>query len=792
MISDLGAALRNLRRAPAFTGLVVLTQALGIGATTAMFSVVDAVLLNPLPFPNADRLAEVWTVTDSGSRPGGSTAVVQALRQQPGLFTAVEAYQFGSANLTGGGEPANVGSPRISPGLMSLLGPAPLLGRLFTPEDAAAGRVVILAERLWASRFGSDPTIVGREITVDDQPHRVVAVMPRHFRFPEGNIEMWRPLDVSPGAKRLPVQVVAVRALGISRAQIDERLQALSPGFRESGVVGKGQGLTTGLLLQQRFGRQAGQALYMMFGAVLLVLLVACVNVTNLLLVRSMTRRGELALMTALGASRGTLVRSVLVESLLLAAAGCLCGLLLAGTLLTLILGLAPPQLTFLTSATTELDWRALVFAGALSSLTCVVVGLLPAWRAARVDAIDVLKQRAQGVIGSRDDWWQGALVAGQLSLVLVLLAGSGLMLRSFSRLVAVDPGFDVEHLSALDLQLRSQRDGAPGSSLAFMQDLERKVERPGVRAAITGGSPPRGGGFYFEIQPEAEGGMPADFTNISLPYSQVAPDYFETMGIPILTGRTFAARETSGAVIINDVLARRLWGDRSPIGRRFRLDAGQPWWDVVGVVADVKQMGPSDPMGQGMEFYLPFSPTERNRFFSLIIRSAGSRSADLQMAKQRVWELDDRQPIQKASTMDERIGESIARPRFFLTLATAFAGAAALLAAIGVYGVSTYWVSRRRRELAIRVALGASRQRVLSMVVGRSLRLATIGCATGLVLALWGARSIESMLFQTSARDPLTFLAVTAALGALALLASSLPALTASRVDPMSVLRAE
>lgn len=263
-------------------------------------------------------------------------------------------------------------------------------------------------------------------------------------------------------------------------------------------------------------------------------------------------------------------------------------------------------------------------------------------------------------------------------------------------------------------------------------------------------------------------------------------------MGIPILTGRTFATGEASDAVIINDVLARRLWGSLSPVGRRFRLDAGQPWWHVVGIVADVKQMGPSDPMGDGMEFYLPFSPRGRNNFFSLIIRSDGSRAADLQMAKQRVWELDDRQPIQKASTMDERLGESIARQRFSLTLATAFAGAAALLAAIGVYGVSTYWVSRRRRELAIRVALGASRHQLMSMVVGRSLRLATIGCVTGLGLALWGARAIESMLFQTSARDPLTFVLATGALGIVALLASSLAALKASRVDPMSVLRAE
>ena len=285
---------------------------------------------------------------------------------------------------------------------------------------------------------------------------------------------------------------------------------------------------------------------------------------------------------------------------------------------------------------------------------------------------------------------------------------------------------------------------------------------------------------------------MPVDFTGITLPFGRVAPDYLETLGIPLLQGRSFDAADGADVVIVNDVLARRVWGEASPIGRRFRTSPKQPWWTVIGVAADVKQMGPSDPMGEGMEFYLPFLPTDRNNFFALVIRSEGNQAADLQMVKQRVWELDAKQPIVKATTMEDRIGSAISGPRFFLSLASAFSVTAGLLAAIGVYGVSAYWVSRRRRELAIRVSLGASRQQVLSMVVGRSLRLATIGCVTGLGLALWGARAIESMLFQTSARDPLTFVLATGVLGVVALLASSLPALKASRVEPMSVLRAE
>lgn len=794
MFKDLATALRCLRRAPAFTGLVVLTLGLGIGATTAMFSVVDAVLLNPLPFPNADRLSEIWRVTaPAGSRrPGGSVAIIQVLREQTEVFSAVEAYQFGSANITGGGDPLLVTAPSISPGLLSSLGARPLLGRLFTQEDAAAGGAVLLDERLWASRFGSDPAIVGREITVDDRPHRVIGVLPRRFRFPEGNIELWRPLDVSSTAKPAPVQVVAIRRAGVSAAEANDRLQGLTTGLRERGAITKDQSLSTDLLLQQRFARQTAQPLYLMFGAVALVLLVACVNVTNLLLVRSSARHGELALMTALGASRGKLVRAVLAESLVLAFAGCLLGVLLARALLSLILGLAPPQLTFLTSATTELDWRALAFAASAASATCLVVGLLPAWRTARVDAIDALKQRASGVIGSRDNWWQGALGASQLALVLVLLAGSGLLLRSFTRLLDVDPGFEVDRAAVITLQLSRNRYGAPGAGLAFAQELERKIEGAGVEATITAGVPPSGGGFHFGVKPETDGAAPMDLGELELPYQTVAPDYFRTMGIQIRQGRAFEPGDPGTVVIVNDLFARRIWGEASPVGRRLRLDPKLPWWTVVGVVADVKTMGPSDPMGEGMEFYRPFASDPRNTFFSLVVRAPGDPAALLPILKQRVWELDPKQPVYRAETMSQRMGEAVARPRFFLNLATAFAVTATLLAAIGVYGVAAYWVSRRRRELAIRVALGATREQVMSMVVRRSARLAAVGCLAGLGLALWGARAIESMLFQVDARDPLTFIVVTGVLGLLALVAAAGPAFQASRVDPMSVLRAE
>jgi len=795
MLKDLTAALRSLRRAPAFAGLVVLTLALGIGATTAMFSVVDAVLLNPLPFPNGDRLSGIRTVTAPGGvrRQGGAFAVVQALRERTEIFSAVEAYGFGSANVTSGGEPIIVTGPLISPGLLVSLGAQPLFGRLFTAEEAATGGVVLLSERFWASRFGSDPATIGREIIIDERPHRVVGILPQQFRFPQGTIELWRPLDLAPSGKPVPVNAVAVRRTGVSVAEADDRLLALTTDLRARGVITKDQSVSTDLLSQQRQERGTRQSLYLMFGAVALVLLVACVNVTNLLLVRSSARQGELSLMTALGASRGQLVRGILGESIVLAFAGCLLGLLLAQALLSLVVGTAPPQLRFLTNANAELNWRALAFAAAAASATCLVVGVLPAWRTSRVDAIDALKQRALSVIGSRDDWWQGALVVGQLALVLVLLTGSGLLLRSFTRLLQVDPGFEVEQSAVLTLQLSAQRYNDPGAGLAFMQELERKVEAtPGVVATISGGVPPTFGGFYIGVTPESDGGEKLELEQAELPFSTVAPDYFATMGMTVRQGRTFDPGDADTVVIVNDLMARRLWGDRSAIGRRLRIQPQLPWWTVVGVVSDVKAMGPSDPMGDGMEIYRPLQRTERNRFFAMVVRGPADPAVILPLLKQRVWEMDPRQPISDSETMAGRMGEAVVRPQFFLRLAVAFAATAALLAAVGVYGVAAYWVSRRNRELAIRVALGASRAQVINMVMARSVRLASVGCLGGLGLAWWGARAIESMLFQIDARDPVTLIAVTVALGLLTLVASALPALKASRVDPMSVLRAE
>lgn len=791
MARAFAASLRSLRRAPAFTGLVVLTLALGIGATTAMFSVVDAVLINPLPFQNSERFGEIYTVPEKGSRrPSGSTALFNALARQSDLFSAVGAYQFGSANLTGDGEPELVGTPQLSASMLSILGVQPLLGRYFTDDEAASGGVVLIGERMWRRRFGSDPSIIGKSILLDDRPHQVVGVMPDRFRFPTGTAMMWRPINTAPTAKSASVQLITVRRAEITRLQVNERLQALREDLRARAVIRPTDSIAVDDLSLARPNAQTGKALYMLFGAVGLVLLVACVNVMNLLLVRGSARSGELALMSSLGASRGRLVGGVFCESVLLVTVGCAACLAVARVLLSMILAAAPRQMLFLGSATSHLDRRALGFAVALAIATCVIFGVLPAWRAGRIDAIDALKRRTQGIAGA-DEWWQGALVAAQLALVVVLLAGSGLLLRSFGKLIAVDPGFDVDHIAVVDVPLPMNRYGAPGADLAFMRELERSVEATGLHAVITGGAPPRGGGIWFDIKPNTDDGQTVDLGHEEVSYSLVDADYFSILDIPIVDGRTFQRDDPVDPVIINTLMAKRLFGDASPIGRRFRISATQPWMTVIGVAADVKQSGPGETRGE-MEFYRSLVTTRPILYFSFVVRSLDHPAAAVEIVKHKLWELDPKLPLTSASTMTERLREAIARPRFYLTLSSAFAITGALLGAIGVYGVAAYWLTRRRREIAIRIALGASRPNVVRMVIARGLKLAAIGAVIGIGLATAGTRLIESMLFGITGRDPVTLSGVTLLLAVLVVAGCLVPALNAARVDPMTTLRAE
>ena len=758
-----------------------------------MFSVVDTVLINPLAFPNADRVLEIWTYFEQGAgrSPGATAAVLRTIRDEDALFESVSAYQFGSGTLTGSGDPELVSFAGLSPSIFSIFPTAPLAGRLVTAADATSTeRVILLSERLWTRRFGRDPGVLDRTLTIDDQPYRVIGILPSRFNFPESSVDAWRPIDADSAAARMRVQMVVMRRPDVARQVIDDRLKTISTSLRASGVLPRGQSLVADEPIQVRYGRSGANALYLLLGAVALLLLVACVNVSNLMLVRASSRTSELALMAAVGADRSRLLLDAAIESLLLALVGGAAGLWLASGLLDVILGLAPDQMRMLSRATGQLDARAVLFALAVTMITCVAFGLLPAWRAARVDPLEALKQQSRVFAGHRDHWWQGALVSTQIALVVVLLAGAGLLLRSFVKLNQVDLGFNPDRLVVFEFQLTQPRYTSPGAALSFMRTVESRVEAElGVPVTI-GSTPVRPGGFS-SARPEVDGLPPAD--EIELPLSRASPDYFDVYQIPIVEGRALAAADGDTAIILNDVMAKRYFGNVSPIGRRIKLNTDSNWLTVVGVARDVKTMGPSDPIGDGMEAYVGFPTATRTyNFASLAAQSAGDAETTLARIKRIVWEIDPKMPILSAVSMREHVGNAIARPRFVLSLSGAFTMCAVVIAAVGIYGVSAYWVARRRRELAIRIAVGASPDRLFASVLGRSLRQATVGVGAGLLIALAGARVMQSLLFATDARDPVTFISVTMLLGAIAVVAAAGPALKAARVDPMTTLRAE
>ena len=467
--------------------------------------------------------------------------------------------------------------------------------------------------------------------------------------------------------------------------------------------------------------------------------------------------------------------------------------LLVAEACLAGISRIMPPELTYFSSAAVTVDGRFLGFAVLLSTVTCLAVTVIPSFSVSGTHLVESLKGRTVQQAGAHSRW-QSALVVAQLAVVLVLLAGSGLLLRSFVRLVNVDPGFDTEDLLVVNPTLRGDRYRVPGSGLIFFEQLDELVEDSGgVRSATFASSAPPKSDISFKIQPEAEGRQVVDASGLTLPHVDVAPDYFVTMGIPLIAGRTFSSDDPETVVIVNELLARRYWGNDSPIGRRFRLDANEPWHTVIGVARDVKQSGLDDPMGDGMELYFPYSRTKRERSFNFIVRTDGTDAAVVaRQVKELLWRLDRSLPIRQVTTMERRLGESVAKPRFFLVLVSIFALLGILLAGVGVYGTTAYWVAQRIRELGLRIALGATRRQIVGLVLGRGLRLAALGAGIGLAGAMATLQVLESFLFATHPSDAETLTGVTVLLVSLVLAACYLPALRASRLDPADVLRSE
>jgi len=805
LLQDLRYAFRLLAKSPSFTLIAVLTLALGIGANTAIFTVVNAVLLRPLGFRDPSR---VVLVAEKTSYPTVSTSYENYIdwRGQSHSFESLEATRGTAITLTGTGEPERLNARMATAPLFSLLGVNAILGRTFLAEEDRAGGapVVILSYGLWQRHFGAARDILGKSITLDSQPYTVVGVLP-------GGFELLQPADVflpfTPWAKTLPddrnwhpgIFVIGRLKDGITREQartemvgITKRLEQQYPIYntgKSADVVG----------LQEQLVQNVRPALLLLLGAVGAVLLIACVNVANLLLARAAARGREVAIRTSMGASRWRVTRQLITESLLLSLAGGTLGLLFAWASLGPLLKLSSTSVPAV--LTVGLDRWVLFFTLVVSFVTGLVFGIVPAVRTAKLDLRETLNEGSRGsTTGPGQHRIRGVLVAVEIAMAMLLLVGAGLLLRSFSRLQEVPPGFQADHLLVADLPLSLTAYSKPQQRFEFFDRLVARAKSlPGVRSAgaasflpVSGG----GGALHFNINGRPPK-SPHDYTVTG--YRTVTPNYFETLGMPLVQGRFFTAADTEKApavVVINSAMARTYFPGENPLGKRLQLGAipesDVPWMEVLGVVGDVRQGLDLDPQA---EMYLPYRQADQVLpvfQLSIVLRTATDPLLQAAALRSALGEIDPNQPLVRVRTMEENMAATVAQPRFRTWLIGIFAALALVLAGVGVYGVMSYTVTQRTSEIGIRVTLGAQPEDVFRIVVGEGLRLALAGVGAGILAALALTRLLRSFLYGVSAYDPLTFGGVALILTLVAVAASFFPARRATLVDPLVALRYE
>jgi putative ABC transport system permease protein len=806
-VQEIRQAVRALAARPSLVVVSVLTLALGIGGTTAVFTVVDAVLLRPLPFPRSDRLVSLTETNPNLKTLSVSWQNYVDWRDDSRSFESVAAYRPLNVTLTGWGEPERVPAKMVAAGLLPLLGVSPSPGRGFRKEEDAAGGqpVALISEGLWSRRFARDSRAVGRTLIVDNSPRTIVGVLPAGF-------VLVQPADVliplGPWAATLPddrgwhpgIFPLARLKDGVSvekaRAEMTQIARSLEQQYPETNLE-VGVHVTP---LQQQMVQNVRPALAVLLWAVLLVLLIACANVANLLLVRTIERRREIAVRAALGAHRSRLIRHVLAESLVLAAVGGLLGVLVAAWTVSALVSLAGPGLPRAESI--GVDQRVLLFTLGLSVLTALVFGAAPAVHASRPDLREALNEEARGTASAGSRRVTRAFVVVEVALATTLLVGAGLLLRSFLRLQQVPPGFTTERLLVADLPLSPVEYAKDAERERFVERLiERVSALPGVKAAGTTTTLPMTGGgatLHFNIHGRPPRG-PEEY--ILAGYRAVSPAYLAALDVPTLRGRSFTDWDRAGSkrvVIINETMSKTFFKREDPLGRRISIgtepDDTSPWMEVVGVVGDVRQSFEADPKAEMYVPYLQGAPDPvldgLFRNVSVIVRSAGD---PLQVAgglRRAVGDLDRNQPVVKMRSMEDAIAATVAQPRFRATLVALFAAVALVLAAIGVYGVMAYGVTQRTHELGVRMALGAADHHVVRLVLAESLGLTALGACLGLVGGVAATRLLQGLLFETRPLDPATFLAVPLVLAAIALGASYLPARRAMQVEPAVALR--
>jgi predicted permease len=809
LFKDLSYGLRSLLKHPGFTVIAVITLALGIGANTAMFSVINAVLLRPLPYHEPNRLVTIWEESPGRGmyQMPVSFANLHDWVDQNHSFEKISAYTFTNLNLTGVGEPARLSAVRSSANLFPLVGGAPLLGRTFLPEEDKEGgnRVVILGHALWQSRFGSDSGIVGRSLTLNDQSYTVVGVMSSNFQFPVGfgymgkvlnePIDLYVPLAASGretergnysffamGRLKPGITIEQARA---DMTTIESRLEQQYP----DGNTGIGINLVA---TQEQTVKEIRPALLVLLGAVAFLLLIACANIANLLLARGASRQKEFAIRAALGASRSRVLRLLLTESVMLALAGGCLGLLLALWGTEALMALTPDNIPRLNEV--GVDARVFGFTLAVSLLTGIVFGLIPALHAAKPDLNEALKEGSRGSMASAaGKRTRSILVAVEIALSLVMLIGAGLMIKSFLRLQQMNLGFNPDHVLAVSLSLSSSRYPEDRQQAAFFQEaLERLQSLPGIQSAgATTGLPltleMSGSDFRIEGHPEPEAGKEMIINTRS-----VSPGYFGTLGISLIKGRDFSnrdKRDAPAAAIINNDLARIYFPGEDPIGKRITFDDGGSWISIVGIIGDVKQLGLDSSAKP--EVYFPYLQVAAPSM-SLVVRTTSNPLSLAAGVKSQIQLIDKDLPIDEAKTMQQLLAESISGRRFNMLLLSVFAVVALVLAIVGIYGVMSYTVTQRTHEIGIRLAVGAQPRDVFRMVIGQGMVLAMIGVAFGLVGAFALTRLMTTMLFGVEPTDPATFVGIAVLLTSVTLVACYIPGRRATKVDPLVALRYE
>jgi putative ABC transport system permease protein len=800
MLTDLRYAFRQLIKSPGFTAVTILTLALGIGACTAIFSVVNAVLLRSLDYPEPARLV-VIRETQLPDFPEFSVSPPNYLdwEKQTKSYENLAAYSGSRINLTGDGEPQQLIGVKATAHYFDVYGIKPVLGRTFLPEEDAPGKnhVVVLSYPFWQRVFGGTADVVGRPIQLNGEPYTVIGVAPLGFGI-ASKVDAWMPMAFDPketandnrGAHYL--NVAGRLRPGVTVAQAEAELKVLAAQLAtQYPDSNKGWGIFL-MPLQDYSVRDVRAVLYTLLGAVGCVLLIACANIANLLLARATARHREISIRAALGASRARLVRQLLTESVLLALCGGLAGMLLARWGLDALLALAPANLPRV--ADIHLDAGVLAFSLALSVLTGLVFGIAPAWLAARADVNEALKQGSRGSTeGGARGRLRSALVVLEVTFALMLLGGAGLLARSFMQLTHVDSGFTPENATVLRLSLPQKKYALPEQQTAFADALLERVKTlPGVQAVGLTHSMPLVGdyvlGFNIEGRPAI---APSDLPNTN--YYAVTPDYFRAMGIRLMHGRVFTAQDnakTPRVAIINETLARQHFPNEDPIGKRINITNGPDTWrEIVGIVGDIKQYGPDKATSN--QSYEPFAQVPFSSL-NLVIRTSGPPAALLSAIRPTVYAVDKDQPIGTIRPLEEIMADSIARQRFAMTLLTVFSAVALVIAAVGIYGVMAYSVVQRTGEFGIRMALGAQQRDVLRLVLVQGGKLIGLGLLIGLAATLAASRAMGSMLFNTSAQDPLTLGTITLLLGAVALVACLLPANRATKVNPIEALRAE